>query len=113
MDIVRFPRMLTTNEPANRDGERDDDSSASGFLQKILGLFGMGGADADKKRLLKNIGKDLSRSRYKFYKPKSAEALPGLARFFYETYKVIAPAQVMLTTRPSRERSSPSSSRAS
>ena len=89
--------MLTTNEPANRDGERDDDSSASGFLQKILGLFGMGGADADKKRLLKNIGKDLSRSRYKFYKPKSAEALPGLARFFYETYKVIAPAQVMLT----------------
>ncbi|PKL05247.1 MAG: hypothetical protein CVV53_08520, partial [Spirochaetae bacterium HGW-Spirochaetae-9] len=89
--------MLTTNDQPNRDIDRDDESSPSGFFQKILGLFGMGSPDADKKRLLKNIGKDLSRSRYKFYKPKSAEALPGLARFFYETYKVIAPAQVMLT----------------
>ncbi|HPE89162.1 MAG TPA: DUF5312 family protein [Spirochaetia bacterium] len=85
--------MPTNNDPATRD---DGDSSA-GFLQKLLGLFGMSSPDADKKRLLKSLAKDLSRSRYKFYKPKTGEALPGLARFFYETYKVIAPAQLMLT----------------
>lgn len=67
------------------------------FCRKILGIFGMGDPEADRKRLIKNIGKDLSHSRYHFYKPKTSEALPGLARFFYETYKVIAPAQVMLT----------------
>jgi len=90
--------MPTNNDTNNRNRElSDDDQSASGFFQKILGMFGMGDPDADKKRLVKNIGKDLSRSRYKFYKPKTSEALPGVARFFYETYKVIAPAQVMLT----------------
>lgn len=90
--------MPTNNDPTNRTSERsDDEQSASGFFQKILGLFGMGDPDAEKKRLIKSIGKGLSRSRYKFYKPKNTEALPGIARFFYETYKVIAPAQIILT----------------
>ena len=91
--------MPTNITPGNRDKQsQDDEPSASGFFQKMLGMFGMGDPEADKKRLVKNIGKNLSRSRYRFYKPKSSEALPGLARFFYETYKVIAPAQVMLTS---------------
>lgn len=84
------------DQPAGSARPRTDDSDP-GLLQKILGIFGMGDPEADKKRLIKNIGKDLSHSRYHFYKPKTSEALPGLARFFYETYKVIAPAQVMLT----------------
>lgn len=90
--------MPTTNDSSS-DGKNlnEGDPGLSGLFQKILGLFGMGDPAADKKRLVKSIGKDLSRSRYKFYKPKSGEALPGLARFFYETYKVVAPAQVMLT----------------
>jgi len=71
--------MPTNITPGNRDKQsQDDEPSASGFFQKILGMFGMGDPDADKKRLVKNIGKDLSRSRYRFYKPKSSEALPGL-----------------------------------
>ncbi|PKL07925.1 MAG: hypothetical protein CVV51_11620 [Spirochaetae bacterium HGW-Spirochaetae-7] len=90
--------MPTNITPGNRDKQsQHDEPSASGFFQKFLGMFGMGDPEADKKRLVRNIGKDLSRSRYRFYKPKTSEVLPGLARFFYETYKVIAPAQVMLT----------------
>jgi len=90
--------MAMTGGPGSRDTTNgDDNSSDGGFFQKILGMFGMGDPSSDKKRLVKNLGKDIARSRYKFYKPKSTEALPGLARFFYETYKVIAPAQVMLT----------------
>ncbi|MBN2875377.1 MAG: hypothetical protein JXM71_09815 [Spirochaetales bacterium] len=91
--------MPTNADPTPRgQAQTDDDSAVSGFFQKILGLLGMGDPEADKKRLVKTIGKDLSRSRYKFYRPKTSEALAGLARFFYETYKVIAPAQVMLTS---------------
>ena len=69
----------------------------AGLLQKIVSIFaGMGDSDAEKKKLLRGIAKDLSRSRYKFYKPKGQEALPGLAKFFYEVYKIAAPAQILL-----------------
>jgi hypothetical protein len=74
-----------------------DDAQAVSFLEKLLSIFGINDPDAEKKRIVKAIGKDLSRSRYRFYKPKSMEALPGLAKFFYETYKTVAPAQVILS----------------
>ncbi|HAE21662.1 MAG TPA: hypothetical protein DCG47_04970 [Spirochaetaceae bacterium] len=75
----------------------DPADGIAGFFQKILGIFGMADPEMDKKRLVRQIGKDLGHTRYRFYKPKTGEALPGLARFFYECYKVIAPAQVLLT----------------
>ena len=71
--------------------------SETGILARILSIFTGGDPEAEKKKLLKSIGKDLSRSRYKFYKPKGSEALPGLGRFFYEIYKIVAPAQILLT----------------
>ncbi|TFG84099.1 MAG: hypothetical protein E4H20_04100 [Spirochaetales bacterium] len=86
--------MPKNDLPAERD---DQDEYLGGFFQKILSLFGMSDPESDKKRLVRQIGKDLGHSRYRFYKPKSSEALPGIARFFYETYKTIAPAQVLLT----------------
>jgi hypothetical protein len=71
----------------------------AGFLQKILSVFsGMGDPEGEKKKLLRGIAKELSRSRYKFYRPKGLEALPGLAKFFFEIYKITAPAQVILGT---------------
>ncbi|MEI6385257.1 MAG: DUF5312 family protein [Spirochaetota bacterium] len=67
------------------------------FLDKILSIFvGMGDPDSDKKKILRAIAKDLTRSRYKFLKPKGNEALPGIARFFFELYKITAPAQMQL-----------------
>ena len=90
--------MPTISAPPDRDSDRKKPQQAeSGFLQKLLGIFGGGDKGADNKRLLKGLGKEISRSRYHFYKPKTSEALPALARLFYETYKVVAPAQVMLT----------------
>jgi hypothetical protein len=68
-----------------------------GILQRLLSIFSViGGPDADRKKLLRSIGRELSRSRYKFYKAKGGEALPGLAKFFFEVYKIAAPAQVLL-----------------
>jgi len=67
------------------------------FLQKLLSIFaGMGDPDSEKKKILKSMGKDITRSRFKFLRTKDNEALPGLARFFYEVYKVTAPAQLFL-----------------
>lgn len=70
--------------------------AGDGFLQKFLSLFTGGDPAGERKKMLRSIGKDLARSRFKFYRPKGQEALPTLAKFFYETYRVIAPAQVLL-----------------
>lgn len=73
-------------------------SSNSGnfFSNLIASLFGKNDSEADKKRQLKNISKNLSKSKYnKFYRYGGNEALPQLAKFFYEIYKVIYPAQSM------------------
>lgn len=67
------------------------------FFQRLISMiFGNSDPEAEKKRLLKAIAKDLSHSKYKFYKFSSDEALPQLAKFFYEIYKIIAPAQAMI-----------------
>ncbi len=68
------------------------------FLDKILSLFG-GGDDLEtgKKRLLKQISKELNKNKYsKFYRIKGEEVTPVFAKFFYEIYKVVSPAQVFL-----------------
>jgi len=68
-----------------------------GFFQRLFSVFsGSSDPEAEKKRLLKQISRDIAKSRYKFYRPKGEEALPGLARFFYEVYKTVAPSQVLL-----------------
>jgi hypothetical protein len=68
------------------------------FLDNILSLFS-GGDDLEsgKKRLLKQIIKDLNKNKYsKFYRNKEEEVTPTFAKFFYEIYKVVSPAQVFM-----------------
>lgn len=80
----------------NEKGESST-GDESGFVQKVLSIFFRGiDPEREKRRLLKDIAKDLKKKRYKFYKPGSGEALPALAKFFHEIYKVIGPSQVML-----------------
>ena len=70
---------------------------ASGnFFQTILSSFFSGGDDnAIKRKMLKRIAKNLSKTKYHFYKYSSHEADPSMAKFFYEIYKAISPAQLM------------------
>jgi hypothetical protein len=67
------------------------------ILSWILNLF-TGGSDPEreKKKLVKQLAKDLSRSRYKFYRPRGNQALPGLGKFFFEIYKITASAGSLL-----------------
>jgi len=80
--------------PGGKEAEKSD--ASLGFFQKLLKVFVGNDPDAEKRRLLKLLAKDLTHSRYRFYKPKTSEALPALAKFFYEIYRVIAPSQVLL-----------------
>lgn len=67
------------------------------FFQTLLdSIFGGNDAEAEKKRQLKLIAKKIAKSKYnKFYKFSGNEALPAIARYIYEIYKVIYPAQTM------------------
>lgn len=66
------------------------------FFQNLFAsLFGSKDPEAEKKRRLKEIAKSLSKSHYHFYKAGSSEVLPAFAKFIYEIYKTIAPAQAM------------------
>ncbi len=76
--------------PQNEEG-------SFGIIQRILSVFiGSGDPEREKRRLLKQIGKDLQRQKYKFYKPRSGQALGALGRFFFEIYRVVGPAQSLL-----------------
>jgi len=66
-----------------------------GFLSKIFGsLFGGDDPEAQKKRILKQIAKNLSKTRYKFYKIGSDQVLPAYGKFFFDLYKIISPVQL-------------------
>src|SRR6056297_3583957 len=80
----------------NEKGESST-GDESGLVQKVLSIFFRGmDPEREKRGLLKDIAKDLKKKKYKFYKPGSGEALPALAKFFHELYKVIGPSQVFL-----------------
>jgi hypothetical protein len=76
---------------------QQNQQESAGFIQRIISIFlGSGDPEREKRRQLKQIAKDLQRQKYKYYKPRSGEALPGLARFFFDIYKVVGPAQALL-----------------
>lgn len=71
-------------------------ANGMGFFERIFAsLFGGTDPDSEKRRLLKAIGKDLSKSKFHFYKAGTHEVESSMAKFFYEMYKAIAPAQAM------------------
>ena len=68
------------------------------FFQKIIGLFmSSESPEAIKKRKLKDISKQIGKTRYgKWYKSNSQEVLPQAAQFFYGIYKVVGSARPLL-----------------
>lgn len=68
----------------------------SSFFQSIISsLFKSSNPDAEKKRKLKAIAKEISKSKYHaYYKPGAVEATPAFGKLFYDLYKVTSQAQV-------------------
>ncbi|PIE98269.1 MAG: hypothetical protein CR988_04025 [Treponema sp.] len=72
--------------------------SSDNFFLRIFGsLFASNDPKAIKIRNLKRIAKDISRSRFgKWYKPSTKDLTPQCAKFFFEIYKTLGPAQALL-----------------
>ena len=69
----------------------------AGFFDRIFSvLVKASDPEKEKKRQLKEISKQLKKHKFKFYRPKSDEALSTLARFFYEIYAVVGPTKILL-----------------
>ncbi len=68
------------------------------FFDKLLNLFlPSNSPEALKKRKLKEIAKNISKTRYsKWYKANAQELTPQMAQFFYSIYKVVGPARPLL-----------------
>lgn len=69
------------------------DTEENFFTKLFSSLFSSNDPEAKKKKKLKAIAKDLSKSRYHFYK--NEEILPAMPKLFYEIYKAVAGAQTM------------------
>ena len=87
--------------------KKDPGSSAKksgGFLQSILdALFNSHSPEAEKRRKLKAIAKDLSRTKYhSFYKVQTGEMMPTFPKLFYDVYKLIFSAQNFLRGIPNK-----------
>ena len=73
-----------------------DENETIGFLQKIINLLlGNNDPDREKKRLLKEVRKELKRHG-KYFKLRGDGVQPSLAKIFHEIYQVVGPAQVFL-----------------
>ena len=67
-----------------------------GFFQKIINmLFSNNDPDKEKKRLLKDIRKELKKHS-KYFKMRGDSIQPALGKIFHEIYQVVGPAQVFL-----------------
>ena len=74
-------------------------AKSESFIHKIIdSLIGGKDADAARKKQLKNIAKVLSKSRFKFYKASSDQALPAMGKFFYDLYRLLSATQTLFNT---------------
>jgi hypothetical protein len=71
-------------------------SRPGGFLDRLFALFASDDPERQKQRQLRDIAAELKRSRARFYNPIKGTVEPNLARFFWELYKTVAAAQVLL-----------------
>ena len=65
------------------------------FQDLITSIFNSNNSEVLKRRMLKKAAKDLSKSKYHFYRYGANEVDVSFAKFFYEIYKAISPAQLM------------------
>ncbi len=69
-------------------------AESQSFLAKLFSsIFKSDDPEAEKKRRIKLIAKNLSKAKYHFYK--NDEVLPAFAKLLYDIYKAVFPAKAM------------------
>ncbi len=85
--------------PENPSSEERGKNKKDSLFKRILDLFtGANDPEREKKKLLKQIEKNLKKQRVKFYNAKKRTVLPPLAKLFYEYYRILGPAQLLVRT---------------
>lgn len=81
----------------SKTGKETSSTQKESFLQNIFSsLFKSSSPEADKKRKLKQIAKNYSKTKFhNFYKPGSGEMLAPFGKFIFDLYKAISQAQTM------------------
>ena len=75
--------------------ESKDKTKSVGFFQRIIdGFFKNSDPELEKKRIMKLIAKELSKTKYKFYKHSTDEVLPAFAKTFFTIYKTVSPGKI-------------------
>ncbi len=88
---------LDSRKPPAQSASGSRDAGEQSFLVRVFSLFlGAGDPEKEKRRLLKQVDRDVKKSRHKFLSPRSGQALPALAKFFHDIYKVVGSAQTLL-----------------
>ena len=74
----------------------EDNNESNSFWGKLISFFRDDSPEAKKKKLLKDIEKILKKHKYKFLNVKTEEALPAIAKFYYQIYRVTGiPASII------------------
>jgi len=87
---------IGSSEEIKKDHEKVQKKDNDSFFSKLFGsLFKSNSPDAEKKRKLKAIAKNFSKTKYhNFYKPNTSEVQGSFAKLMYEIYKATSQAQV-------------------
>ncbi len=90
--------MAKSSNSRKAPPKTDDRTPGSfGFFARLFNFFSSSAdPERDKKRLLKEIEKLLKKQRHKFYRAKTGEVLPALARYFYDIYRAVASAHLLV-----------------
>ena len=67
-----------------------------GVFRQLAEFFSSSNPEKEKKRELKALAHALRKINNKLYNPKNGQALPGLAKLFFEFYRTLGPAQTLL-----------------
>lgn len=90
---------MATSSNSKKSGSKPEARAAGSFnlFDRILNFFSSGrDPEREKKRLLKEIEKQLKKLKYKFYRPKTGDVLPALAFYFHDIYKAVASAHLLV-----------------
>lgn len=95
LPIITYIFYMDTNK-SNQDNNKETQKES--FFQSIISsIFKSSNPEAEKKRKLKALAKNISKSKYHaYYKPGTVEMLGPFGKLIFDLYKTISPAQTLI-----------------
>ncbi|MCR5063625.1 MAG: hypothetical protein K6A89_10115 [Treponema sp.] len=88
--------IIMAEKETKQDSGKSTQQKESFFQSIFSSLFKASNPEAEKKRKLKLIAKNISKTKFhNFYKPGSVEMLAPFGKFMFDLYKAISQAQIM------------------